>query len=54
MASSSPSVFLNSLNIAGGSEGNNVYTIWSKYDSVIGEECVVWGKVTCRIPGQTK
>ena len=30
----------------------NVYAVWSKYDDVIGGECVVWGKVTCKIPGQ--
>ena len=29
-----------------------MYTIWSKYDDLILYECVVWGKVTCRIQNQ--
>ena len=49
---SGPSRFLNDLNYAGGPEGRSVYTIWSKYDDIILSQCVVWGKVTCRIPGQ--
>lgn len=49
---SGPSVFLKDLNTNGGAEGDKVYTIWSKYDDLILYECVVWGKVTCRIPGQ--
>lgn len=52
MPSSGPSTFLNDLNVNGGAEGDKVYTIWSKYDDLILYECVVWGKVTCRIPGQ--
>lgn len=51
-AASGPSVFLNDLNVKGGAEADKVYTIWSKYDDLILYECVVWGKITCRIPGQ--
>ena len=50
---SPPSEYLNDLNKSGGSEGSNVYAIWSKYDDVILFGCVVWGKITCRIPSQT-
>jgi hypothetical protein len=50
---SAPSVYLNDLNLNGGAEGDKVYTIWSKFDDLIMYQCVVWGKVTCRIPGQT-
>jgi triacylglycerol lipase len=53
LASSGPSKFLNELNTNGALEGQNVHTIWSKYDDLIGLQCVVWGKVTCRIPSQT-
>jgi triacylglycerol lipase len=53
LSTSGPSVFLADLNKNGGAEGDKVYTIWSKYDDLILYECVVWGKVTCRIPGQT-
>lgn len=49
---SGPSKFLNDLNTNGGAEGDKVYTIWSKYDDLILYECLVWGKVTCRIPDQ--
>jgi hypothetical protein len=49
---SGPSNFLSDLNTKGGSEGDKVYSIWSKYDEVILGGCVVWGKITCRIPGQ--
>jgi triacylglycerol esterase/lipase EstA (alpha/beta hydrolase family) len=51
MATSGPSKFLASLN-NGGKEGTNVHTIWSKNDDLIMYQCVVWGKVTSRIPGQ--
>ena len=51
-AASGPSVFLSNLNKEGGAEADKVYSIWSKYDDVVLYECVVWGKVTCRIPGQ--
>jgi triacylglycerol lipase len=53
LASSAPSQYLNELNVEGGPEGSSIFTIWSKYDNLIGEDCIVWGKVTCRIPGQT-
>lgn len=36
MASSSPSTYLNQLNVEGGPEGDGIFTIWSKYDNVIG------------------
>ena len=32
---SKPSQFLNDLNVNGGIQGENVYTIWSKYDELI-------------------
>ena len=51
---SHPSDFLNDLNTNGGAEASNVYVIWSKYDDIILYGCVVWGKVTCRIPNQTQ
>lgn len=50
-AISGPSKFLASLN-TGGKEGSSVHTIWSKNDDLILYQCVVWGKVTSRIPGQ--
>lgn len=49
---SGPSTFLNDLNTNGIPEGDKTYTIWSKFDDLITLECVVWGKVTCRIPNQ--
>lgn len=52
ISTSGPSKFLSELNNQGGTEANNVYAIWSRYDEVITLDCVVWGKVTCRIPGQ--
>jgi triacylglycerol lipase len=52
LATSGPSKYLAGLNSNSGAEGTNIYTIWSKYDNLIGTQCVVWGKVTCRIPGQ--
>ena len=52
LSTSGPSKFLNDLNTNGGAEADNVYTIWSKYDDLILMQCVVWGKVTCRIPNQ--
>lgn len=50
---SSPSEYLAQLNNNGGTEGDNVYSVWSRYDEVLEYQCVVWGKVTCRIPSQT-
>lgn len=52
LSTSGPSKFLSDINNNGGAEATNVYTIWSKYDDIILTQCVVWGKVTCRIPGQ--
>lgn len=52
LPTSGPSKFMVSLNNNPAAEGQNVYAIWSKYDDLIGTQCVVWGKVTCRIPGQ--
>lgn len=49
---SQPSAFLANVNSEPGREGQNVYTVWSKYDELILNECVVWGKITCRINGQ--
>lgn len=49
---SSPSTFLSTLNSQAGTEGGHVYTVWSKSDELILNSCVVWGKVTSRIPGQ--
>lgn len=51
LSSTGPSKFLAELN-NGAAEGSNIYTIWSKNDDIIGTQCVVWGKVTCRIPNQ--
>ncbi len=53
LATSGPSKFLSDLNVNGGPEANNVYTIWSKYDDLILSDCLVWGKITSRISGQT-
>ena len=49
-----PSKFLSDINNSTIREGSNVYTIWSKYDDLIMNDCVVWGKVTSRIPQQTE
>lgn len=53
LATSGPSKFLADVNTNGGAEGQSVYAIWSKNDDLIQNQCVVWGKVTSRIPGQT-
>ncbi len=52
LPTSGPSKFMASLNANPGAEATSVYTIWSKYDDIITPQCTVWGKVTCRIPGQ--
>lgn len=52
LSTSGPSKFLADINSNGGAEASNVYTIWSKNDDLIQMQCVVWGKVTCRIPNQ--
>lgn len=51
---SGPSKFLTEINNSTEREGTNVYTIWSKYDDLIRNECVVWGKITSRIPQQNE
>ncbi|MBI9053252.1 MAG: hypothetical protein JEY96_05510 [Bacteroidales bacterium] len=33
-------------------EGDNIYTIWSTVDEIIGYGCLVYGQYTTRIPGQ--
>jgi hypothetical protein len=52
--STGPSKFLGEINNSTLREGTNIYTIWSKYDDLILNECVVWGKITSRIPQQTE
>lgn len=52
LATSGPSKFMSELNSNSAREGNTVYTIWSKNDDLIQAQCVVWGKVTCRINNQ--
>ena len=51
LPSSGPSKYLADLK-NGGKEGDKVYTVWSKSDSIIGIGATVWGKITCQIPGQ--
>jgi len=53
LPTSGPSQYLKSINTMGGSEGDKVYSIWSKNDDLIGAGCVVWGKITSEIPNQT-
>ncbi len=43
---------LSDLNSSGGYEGRHVYTIWTSADQVVGYGCIVWGRNTCKIPGQ--
>lgn len=52
LSTSGPSKFMSELNSNSAREGTNVYTIWSKNDDLIQQQCVVWGKVTCRINNQ--
>ena len=33
-------------------EGEKVYSIWGDADEMIGYRCLVWGKNSCRLPGQ--
>jgi Lipase (class 2). len=47
------SAFLTELNSSTGYEGAYRYSIWSSVDEVIGYGCLVYGRNTCRIPGQT-
>lgn len=53
LPTSGPSTFLNEINTNQGSEASKVYSIWSKNDDIILYNAEVWGKITCRIPGQT-
>jgi len=52
LPTSGPSKFMSGLNANPAAEASSVYAIWSKYDDLIGGQCLVWGKVTSRIPGQ--
>jgi triacylglycerol lipase len=52
LPSSGPSKFMAGLNSQPSGESTNVFTIWSEFDDIIGEGCIVWERVTCRIPGQ--
>jgi hypothetical protein len=52
LPTSGPSKFLAALNTNPTGEGESAYTVWSKYDDLIGGQCLVWGKVTSRITGQ--
>ncbi len=45
--------FLEELNSSARYEGSYRYSIWSTVDEVVGGACLVWGRNTCRIPGQT-
>ncbi|MFL0796907.1 MAG: hypothetical protein K6L73_05390 [Cellvibrionaceae bacterium] len=45
--------FLKELNSSSRYEGSHRYSIWSVVDEVVTGACLVWGKNTCRIPGQT-
>lgn len=50
-ATAGPSTYLKDLQ-SGDKEGSKVFTIWSEYDDLIGYGCLVWGKITSRIPNQ--
>jgi hypothetical protein len=52
LPTSGPSKYLAALNTNPGGEAESTYSVWSKYDDLIGTQCTVWGKVTCRIVGQ--
>lgn len=45
--------FLEELNRSSRYEGRYRYSIWSTVDQLVGGACLVWGRNTCRIPGQT-
>ncbi len=45
--------FLVDLNSSSRYEGDYRYSMWSVVDEVVGGACLVWGKNTCRVPGQT-
>ena len=46
------SEYLTNLNSQGGTEGTNVWSIWSADDEITGPGSLVFNRVTCRIPGQ--
>lgn len=46
------STYLTDLNATSHFEGSYVYSMWSTVDEVVGYGTVVWGRYTCRIPGQ--
>ena len=46
------SAYLADLNASSGYEGAFRATMWSSVDEIIGLGCLVWGQITCRIPGQ--
>jgi len=43
---------LSDLNSSSGYEGRHVYSIWSSADQIVGYGCIVWGRNTCKVPGQ--
>lgn len=47
------SAFLRELNSTSGYEGSYRFSIWSTVDEVVGGACLVWGRNTCRVPGQS-
>jgi hypothetical protein len=53
LSNSGPSKFLQDLNHNPASEGQKVYSIWSRFDDLIGYDGLVWGKHTSMIPAQT-
>lgn len=46
------STYLADLNSSSGYEGAFRASMWSSMDEVIGLGCMVWGQITCKIPGQ--
>ena len=45
--------FLVDLNASSAYEGSYRYSIWSTADQVVGYNCIVYGKNTCKLPSQT-
>ena len=45
--------YLVNINSAFAYEGAYRYSMWSTVDQVVGYGCIVYGKNTCKIPGQT-
>ncbi len=44
---------LQDINASQRYEGAFRYSIWSTEDNVVGGDCLVWGRNTCRVPGHT-